>query len=157
MVAPHFSRAGNSDNRPRCRLHRRPEPRREKNADTVTKLIDELSGDADKMAQELSISELLQLGDSEHPNGITQLISTIEKETLLRRTDSARDLHRIVIQSWGELSRAPGESVMAYIARRKRWLQRLKALNPKLQVPEDTIVHHLLEAARLTDEQKTHV
>ena len=52
------------------------------------------------------------------------------------------------------LSRQPGESMMSYVSRRRRWELRITALKSGMVIPEEEMAKQLLDCANISDNQQ---
>ena len=107
--------------------------RGQKLADLVSKVTDALTDEALRIAMDIGEDTLSK------PNGIDTLIKAIEEHVMQFKDDEARDLFHAGTRMDGPLARQPGEPMTGYIARRRRWLQRLQSLDGETKVSENIL------------------
>ena len=76
-------------------------------------------------------------------DGMEQLILAMEEHAMQYKSDEARDLFHAGTQVDGAMARQPGETMTSYIARRRRWFQRLQALDSETKVSENILADYL--------------
>lgn len=90
--------------------------------------------------------------DVNKPNGMSLVMSTLEKSPLIRQLDKHRvDLHRKRLMS---LKRLPHESIESYVTRGQLYRTQLVALDDAMQMGECFFTGHLLDGARLSRKDK---
>ena len=112
-----------------------------------------LQGDASRVVRD-------KLGSRECvvPDGAAKVVQVLEQEIFHRRRDLAKDLNRQGTQTYGLLSRSAGEPMSQYVTRREKWWRRVQEMGQGSITLCDTLrAEYLLQAARLSDDQKTHV
>ena len=112
-----------------------------------------LQGDASRVVRD-------KLGSRECvvPDGASKIIQVLEKVIFHCRRDLAKDLNRQGTQTYGLLSRSVGEPMAQYIARRERWWRRVQEMGQgSITLCDPLRAEYLLQAARLNEDQKTHV
>ena len=107
------------------------EDREYKRSELVLRVIDSLTDDALRLAMEMGMEELAA------ESGLENLVQRVEEHVSQHKIDEARDLFHLGTKPDGPLARQQGESITSYIARRKRWLQRLTALDDTTRVSEN--------------------
>ena len=117
----------------------------------MSHILEGLHGDAELIARQLGREVLSK------PDGAEKLVLAIEADIRVRRKEIARELFRKGQYPTGELARAPGESMVSYTSRRKRWYQRIRDLDDTIELTDVMQAQFMLEAARLTDNQVLHV
>ena len=117
-----------------------------------SKIFTGLHGDALRIVKE-------KVGTVKVPTeeGAKLMLTAIDEELFIRRREIAKDLHKQGTFQYGILSRASGEPMSAYISRRQRWWERVRTLDQGITIPDSMLADYMLDAARLTDEQKLHV
>ena len=80
---------------------------------------------------------------------LQQLVDDLENLVLPLRSAEAAELYHEGAKPFGKLSRQRGEAMSAYIARRRRWWNKLNALDPDTMVSENILADMLLQGARL--------
>ena len=84
-------------------------------SECVSKILEGLRGDAFSIAQDIGLNRLLR------PNGIDHLIEQIRQQAFPLQSEEASELFRQGQLLSGPLAKQPGEPMLLYIARRKRW------------------------------------
>ncbi|CAE7370648.1 TY4B-J, partial [Symbiodinium sp. CCMP2456] len=102
------------------------------------RLVEGLSGQALKIAQQLDVSKL------DTADGTDYLIEKISSELRPRRMQQARELYEAGAQQGGMLSRQHGESMSQYILRRKAWYRAMTDLSSDLKLPDIVLSEQLL-------------
>ena len=110
-----------------------PDVRKEKMAELTSKVTDGLAGEALKVAMDLGENELAK------DEGLAKLIEAVEKHVLTFKEDEARELFHEGSKTDGPLSRQKGETMVSYIARRRRWFTRLTSLDSNTKVSENIL------------------
>ena len=117
--------------------------------DLSAKVIEALEDDALRIAIEIGHDTLST------KDGVITLIQRIEEAIPYGdKEDDARDLYHIGAKSRGVLSRQKGESMVSYIARRRRWWQKLKLLDSSIAVSESILADYLLLCSGLDRNQR---
>jgi len=124
------------------------EDRSMKLAELASKVTDVLTDDALKVAMDIGEQDLAT------EEGVTALIDAMEEHVMQYKDDEARELFHAGTQVDGPLSRQHGESMSSYIARRRRWFQRLTELDAATKVSENILADYLLDCAGLPPDQK---
>ena len=94
-----------------------------------SKIIDGLSGDAQLVARDFGVSNLMKL------EGPEKLIIKMRDELMGNTREEARELHDIGSQRGkGPLQRQRGESMTSYVTRRRRWYERILELNSEFKI-----------------------
>ena len=122
-----------------------PEDKREQEIAILgSKLLDGLSGEAAAIAKEFGISNLMKM------SGPTALLLKMKEELMGHSQDEARELHNLGIsESFNKLSRQNGESMISYIARRRRWNDRVNELSQEFRLSDWMLGNYLLMKANL--------
>ena len=98
-----------------CEAEKDEAIRNQKLVELASKIVDALTEEALKIALDMGTTEVLM------PGGIKKLVGKIEVQIMEFKEEEARELYHWGAKLRGPLSRAPGESMSAYIARRRRW------------------------------------
>ena len=93
---------------------------KEKEAETVSQIIDGLRGDALQCAKRIGVDELCE------PGGIQKLIDEVKKVVYPNAREEAKTLYDHGHRKGGLLNRQGGESMLSYIARRRDWWKLLR-------------------------------
>ena len=117
-------------------------------AELASRVTDALTDDALKIAMDIGGEALAK------KDGLAQLVKAMEEHVMQFKADEARDLFHAGTRRDGAMSRQTSESMQSYIARRRRWLQRLHVLDGDTQVSENILADYLLNCSGLTHEQK---
>ncbi|CAE7561028.1 RE2 [Symbiodinium necroappetens] len=112
------------------------------------RLVEGLSGQALKIAQQLDVSKLAAEG------GVDYLIEKMSTELRPRRMQQARELYEAGAQQGGILSRQASESMAQYILRRRAWYRAMTDLSTDLKLPDLVLSEQLLLNAGLNDDQR---
>ncbi|CAE7536321.1 RE2 [Symbiodinium microadriaticum] len=112
------------------------------------RLVEGLSGQALKIAQQLDVSKLAAEG------GVDYLIEKISTELRPRRMQQARELYEAGAQQGGILSRQASESMAQYILRRRAWYRAMTDLSTDLKLPDLVLTEQLLLNSGLNDDQR---
>ena len=118
--------------------------REQKLAELYSKMISGLEGDAFTVAQD--VPQDVRHGDEAIPATITALEAAVSKF----KNDDARELYKMGSKPSGPMSRQRTESMVSYIARRKRWYDRLVALNADTRISPNILADQLLEMSGLS-------
>ena len=120
----------------------------EKKIDYCSRVLEGLSDDAFKIAQDIGRPEL-----TKH-DGIVKLVEAIRKHVRATAPEEAKILYREGSKKDGLLSRQPTESIMSYLSRRNRWHTRTENLDEGLKVPGRLRTEMMLESSRLSEDQR---
>eukprot|EP00439_Symbiodinium_sp_Y106_P072384 s1237_g13.t1 len=112
------------------------------------RLIEGLSGQALKVAQQLELSKL------DATKGLDYLIEAITNDLRPRRMQQARELYEAGAQQGGMLSRQHTESMANYILRRKTWYRAMLDLSSDLKLPDVVLCEQLLLNSGLDENQR---
>ena len=115
------------------------------------RILDGLSADALRIAMDMGSDALTK------PDGVPVLVDKVEKSIMGQREDEARELHRIGARLGGPISRQPGERMINYTQRRRRWYQRIMILDSKTVISEILKSDYLLMNAGLSGDQEVFV
>eukprot|EP00439_Symbiodinium_sp_Y106_P070527 s569_g12.t1 len=99
-------------------------------SDCVQKILEGLRGDAFCIARDIGLERLLQY------DGIDHLVEEIRKQAFPLQSEEASELSRQGQLITGPLAKQPGEPMLSYIARRKRWWSTLRELDPDIRLSE---------------------
>ena len=113
-------------------------------ASVSAKIVDGLSGDAFAIAMDIGSTQILNKG------GIGVPIATLQERIFPMKEAEARELFRQGQKPGGPLSRATGESMLQYIARRKRWWKLLREMDSSIQMSNTLLGGMLLDLSGLT-------
>ena len=112
-------------------------------------VVEALEDDALRIAMEIGQETL------NTKNGVMILIQRIEDAIPYGdKEDDARDLYHLGAKNKGPLTRQKGESMVSYIARRRRWWQKLKSLDSNMNVSESILADYLLVCSGLDSNQR---
>ena len=121
-------------------------------AQLASKILDGLTGDAASIAYEFGHEELVK------PDGVARLVKLIEDEVMGHGKEAARELHDLgTRRGKGPLSRQHGETITSYLARRRRWKDRIALLDAEIKLPDTLVADYLLANARLNEQEKLSV
>ena len=109
----------------------------------VSKVLEGLRGDAFSIARDIGLTRLL-----EH-DGIDHLIEEIRAQAFPLQSEEASELFRQGQLINGPLAKQPGESMLSYVARRKRWWSTLRELDPDIRLSEAMRANLLVELSGL--------
>ena len=112
------------------------------------RLVEGLSGQALKIAQQLDVKKLAAEGGTDY------LIEKISTELRPRRMQQARELYEAGAQQGGILSRQASESMAQYILRRRAWYRAMIDLSTDLKLPDLVLSEQLLLNSGLNDDQR---
>ena len=107
----------------------------------VSKVIDGLSDEALKVAMDLTEEQLAAT------TAIDTLVAAMVEHVSKFKSDEARELFKAGSRTTGPLTRQRGETMSSYIARRRRWITRLKSLDTNTTVSENILADDLLDCA----------
>ena len=117
--------------------------------DMSAKVVEALEDDALRIAMEIGHGRLSTV------DGVTTLVQRIEESIPYGdKEDDARDLYHLGARSRGPLTRQKGESMVSYIARRRRWWLQLKTLDTNMNVSESILADYLLTCSGLDRNQQ---
>ena len=114
----------------------------------ASKVVDALCDEALKIAIDIGVDDIAAIG------GINTLVTAIEDHVSQFKDDEAQELFAIGSKTDGELSRQRGESMLSYIARRERWVLRLKDLDSNTKVSDNILASDLMGCAGLNESEK---
>ena len=106
-----------------------------------------LKGDAFRVARDLG-------PETATVDGPDKILEVLERDLLIRKKQHAIDLSRLFSKAGGPLARQPGEPIRSYVSRRRRAHERIKELDNGFAVSPEMQATYMLEAARLTDDQR---
>ena len=104
---------------------------------------EDLRGDASCIARDIGLERLLQ------HDGIDPSVEEIRKQAFPLQSEEASELFRQGQLITGPLAKQPGEPMLSYIARRKRWWSTLRELDPDIRLPEAMTASLLVELSGL--------
>ena len=113
----------------------------EKPAKAANMVIDALRGDALQVAMDIGHEKLTR------PDGLAQLVPQVKKLVFPTKKLEAKELYAQGHHKNGVLSRQPGESMMSYIGRRKRWWILLREMDGDIGLSDEIRGDLLLEAS----------
>ena len=91
-------------------------------SDCVQKVLEGLRGDAFWISRDIVLDKLLKY------DGIDHLVEEIRKQAFPLQSEEASELCRQGQLITGPLAKQPGEPMLSYIARRKRWWSTIREL-----------------------------
>ena len=106
-------------------------------------VVEGLRGEAALVAMDLGMETLLA------EDGIATLTEAMGKHVFPKAEAEAKDLYRAGHKTKGILSRQPGEAMVSYVSRRKRWWKTLKTLDSTIDLSPTILGDLMLEAAGL--------
>ena len=112
-------------------------------SECVSKILEGLRGDAFSIARDIGLNRLLR------PDGIDHLIEQIRQQAFPLQSEEASELFRQGQLLSGPLAKQPGEPMLSYIARRKRWWSTLCELDPDIRLSEAMRANLLVELPAL--------
>ena len=107
------------------------------------RVLEGLRDEAYLVAEDLGIEKLTS------KDGVMQLIEAMRQRVFPLTAVEAKELYLQGQRVGGPLSRATGEPMLQYIARRKRWWAKLQKLDDKIKVSDNILTDLLLDNARL--------
>ena len=120
----------------------------ETNKREVLVILEGLRGDALQVAMDMGTDELTSAG------GIGKLIKNIELLVHPQKHLEAKELYSAGHSKNGMLSKQPGESMLSYISRRRRWWTLLKEMDSTLQLSDQLRGDLLLDSSGLSHSEK---
>ena len=115
----------------------------------MNEIVKGLNGDALQTAMDFSVDELVG------PKGIEKLVDAMRLMVFPSKKSEAKELYRAGQKQNGMLSRQKGESMMAYISRRRRWWKLLKQMDDQVYISDYVLGDLLLDSAGITDDQSS--
>ena len=112
-----------------------------------SKVLEALTDDAFQIALDFGRDRLKQ------PDGVLELVDAMKMATFPLKEAEAKELYHAGQKPGGIMSRQPGESVIKYISRRRRWWNLLQKLDSKTQISENLLADMLLDHSGLNDTQ----
>ena len=112
------------------------------------KFLESLRNDAYTLAEDLGAQALVQ------PDAIEKIVELVRAHIFPLTDTEAKELYRMGTTVGGALSRQPGESMLNYINRRKRWYRKLKQLDKGVEISEGILVDLMLDCSGLTRQEK---
>lgn len=111
-------------------------------------IIDGFRGDA--------LSGAMGLVDLLHsvPNGLTSLVTKIERIVIQFKQEEAKALFREGSSVSGLISRHPSESMQQYGIRRKSLYERLKLMDPSTTISDNILTDYRLDCSNINETQK---
>ena len=117
-------------------------------SERVSKILEGLRGDAFSIARDIGLNRLLR------PDGIDHLIEQIRQQAFPLQSEEASELFRQGQLLSGPLAKQPGEPMLSYIARRKRWWSTLCELDPDIRLSEAMHANLLVELSGLSRQEQ---
>ena len=118
-----------------------------KEGKVLSAIVKGLKGDALQTAMDYNIKDLAS------QDGIANLIEAMRDMVFPSKKAEAKELYRAGHKQNGILSRQKGESMMAYISRRRRWWRLLKRMDDQVYISDEVLGDLLLDSAGITDDQ----
>ena len=112
-----------------------------------SRLVEGLTGEALKVAMVMGHKELSR------DTAVPTLVDRVKKHIFPLASAEARELYKMG-QRAGTLSRQPGESMISYVERRRRWWDMLKKLDPKIDLSDTLLGELLLEHSGLSHNER---
>ena len=112
-----------------------------------SRLVEGLTGEALKVAMVMGHNELSK------DTAVPTLVARVKKHIFPLASAEARELYKMG-QRAGTLSRQPGESMISYVERRRRWWDMLKKLDPKIDLSDTLLGELLLEHSGLSHNER---
>ena len=133
----------------------------DKYAETISKVVEGLQGDAFTVAKEVGYQSLWHIGsagdefEEATPSGMDALIEAMRASVFPLTTHEAKELFRQYTKPSGALSRQNGESMQQYVSRRRRCWKLLKELDQEIVLSEGHRADMLLDLAGLDRTERT--
>ena len=113
----------------------------------VNKVIEGLRGDAFSIARDLGLEVLSE------PGGLVKLVGEIRSHVFPRAREEAKELFRAGQKQGGPLSRQPGEPMLSYVQRRRRWWHMLCELDDTMVFSDSLRTELMLELSGLNRQE----
>ena len=113
----------------------------------VNKVIEGLRGDAFSIARDLGLEVLSE------PGGLVKLVGEIKSHVFPRAREEAKELFRAGQKQGGPLSRQPGEPMLSYVQRRRRWWHMLCELDDNMVFSDSLRTELMLELSGLNRQE----
>ena len=120
-------------------------------AKTINSIVEALRGEAAVVAMDVGVTTLLADG------GWKKLVEAVRVHTFTNVRTEAKELYRIGHQRKGILSRQPGEPMISFVSRRRRWWDKLKKLDGSIELSTAIRGDLMLDASTLTKDQQNMV
>ncbi|CAE7728714.1 RE1 [Symbiodinium sp. CCMP2592] len=120
----------------------------EERSDLASKFLDSLRSEAYIVAEDLGTDVLFS------SQNIPKVIEAVRERLFPLAEQETKELYRLGTQVGGTLSRQPGEPMISYIDRRKRWLRKLQQLDKALHISEAVLTDLLLDNSGLTRQER---
>ncbi|CAE7834664.1 unnamed protein product [Symbiodinium sp. CCMP2592] len=120
----------------------------EDRSDLASKFLDSLRSEAYIVAEDLGTDVLFS------SQNIPKVIEAVRERLFPLAEQETKELYRLGTQVGGMLSRQPGEPMISYIDRRKRWLRKLQQLDKALHISEAVLTDLLLDNSGLTRQER---
>ncbi|CAE7221794.1 GIP [Symbiodinium sp. CCMP2592] len=117
-------------------------------SDLASKFLDSLRSEAYIVAEDLGTDVLFS------SQNIPKVIEAVRERLFPLAEQETKELYRLGTQVGGTLSRQPGEPMISYIDRRKRWLGKLQHLDKALHISEAVLTDLLLDNSGLTRQER---
>ena len=82
------------------------------------------------------------------------MVEAVRERLFPLQEQETKELYRLGTQVSGVLSRQPGEPMISYIDRRKRWLRKLMQLDKALHISEAVLTDLLLDNSGLNRQER---
>ena len=112
------------------------------------RVLEGLRDEAYLVAEDFGIEALCK------EDAVPTLIEKMRERIFPSLAVEAKELFLQGQKTRGILSRAPGESMLQFIARRRRWWDKLKKLDPEIVISENILADLLLESANIGKQEK---
>ena len=99
----------------------------------MSMVVDGLRGDAAQIAIDLGTSKILGA------TGLKDLVDAMRASVFPQARAEAKELYKVGHKAKGVLSRQPGEPMVNYISRRKRWWRSLQEMDSSISQPRGTV------------------
>ena len=99
----------------------------------MSMVVDGLRGDAAQIAIDLGTSKILG------STGLKDLVDAMRANVFPQARAEAKELYKVGHKAKGVLSRQPGEPMVNYISRRKRWWRSLQEMDSSISQPRGTV------------------
>ena len=110
-------------------------------------MIEGLRGDAFSIARDLGLEVLSE------PGGLVKLVGEIRSHVFPRAREEAKELFRAGQKQGGPLSRQPGEPMLSYVQRRRRWWHMLCELDDTMVFSDSLRTELMLELSGLNRQE----
>lgn len=118
---------------------------------TMNSIIEDLDGEALRVAMDIGVEELMQ------KTGLEKLIHAMHAHVFPHARAEAEELYQLGYQSKGILARQPGESLQSHVKRRRRWWRHMQIMYKRAQLWTPRLGMLMLLASGLSLDQRAMV